>query len=236
MYFLKLLKENIFLFLFFVFAFSYGYSLIVVNNGLIYVLKPFIVPSLVLHYVINVEEKNNFYIIALFFAFLGDLFFSIPTEDGFLIAMSSFVIFNLFIMIIVSESAGEIKISNLFLSMMPFLILLFIIINYLFSKLGAKSILLTIYGVILVFLCTFSLYYYIKTRSKMALYFLLGSLLFVLAGVSKGLKEFDVDTSFLKIMNNVSYTFSLYFYYRAMTAKRVVIDKPQLQGEKSITY
>lgn len=70
----------------------------------------------------------------------------------------------------------------------------------------------------------------------MALYFLLGSLFFVLAGVSKGLKEFDVDTSFLKIMNNVSYTFSLYFYYRAMTAKRAVIDKPQLQGEKSITY
>lgn len=236
MSFLKLLRKHILLILFFAFAFGYGYSLLTNQDAFIYLLKPFIVPSLILHYIAKANTVNIFFIIALFFAFTGDLLFNIVMDDAFLLAMSSFVMFNFFIMIIVAERAGEIKINNFLISIMPFLLILFIVINYAFNAQGTMSLLLTIYGGIIAILSAFCLYFYLKTKGTMALYFLIGSLFFIVAGISKGLKEFDVNTFFLKVLNNISYTFSLYFYYKAMMSKHAIIDNSELQSRKSITY
>lgn len=236
MYFLALLKKNILLIIFFIVSFWYGYTNISGDIGNQYLLKPFMVSSLLIHYLVTAKKPNVFFTSALIFALLGDLFFNILTEEAFMFGMASFLVFNLFMLIVVADRAGEIQMSNLFLAMIPFLLLLFIVIYYLFSGAGDNKILLTIYGIALVFLCTFSLFYYIKTKSTVALYFVLGSTLFVLAGIAKAVKEYIGITLSMEIMNNVAYTLSLYCYYKAMMLKRVLLDKPDLQGEQSITY
>lgn len=233
---LKLFGKNIFLLLFFVFAFGYGYSLVLGYEPYKYFLKPFIVPSLLILYLINSKEKSIFFIVALFFALLGDLLFSVATRNSFVYAMGSFLIFNLFIMMIVTEEAGEIRLNHLLLNMTPFLLLFFIIIYFLIENVGAMIILMSIYGVVLVVLCSFCLYYLIRTKSKIALYFFLGSMFFVSAGLTKVLKDYFGITAELRIMNNISYTFSLFFYYKAMITERVIIDDVELQNEKPLMY
>lgn len=230
------LKKNILLIIFFIISLWYGYSNIAGELGSQYLLKPFMVSSLLIHYLVTAKKPNVFFMSALIFALLGDLFFNIITDEAFMFGMASFLVFNLFMMIVVADRAGEIQISNLFLAMIPFLLILFIVIYYLFSDAGDNKILLTIYGVALVFLCTFSLYYYIKTKSTVALYFVIGSSLFVLAGIAKAAKEYIGVTLSMEIMNNVAYMLSLFCYYKAMMSKRVLIDRPELQNQKSITY
>lgn len=214
------LKKNILLIIFFIVSLCYGYSNISANLGNQYLLKPFMVSTILMHYTIVAKKIDVFFISALLFALLGDLFFNIVTEEAFMFGMASFLVFNLFMTIVVAERAGEIQISNLFLAMIPFLLLLFIIIYYLFPNAGEVKILLTIYGFALVFLCSFSLYYYIKTKSIVALYFVLGSSLFVLAGIAKAVKEYIGITVSMEIMNNVAYMLSLFFYYRALIVKK----------------
>lgn len=218
------------------FAFGYGYSMVTGCKPYQYFLKPFIVPSLLIHYLINSEKKNAYYITALFFALLGDLLFNIVTPNAFVYALGSFLIFNLFIMIIVTEQAGEIRLNLLLLNMTPFLLLFFIINYFLMENVGAMIVLLSIYGIMLVLLCTFCLYYLIRTKSKIALYFFLGSMFFVAAGLTKVLKDYFGVTAELRAMNNISYTLSLFFYYRAMVSKKVVIEGEELQNEKPLTY
>lgn len=236
MTFSRQLKENIFLVIFFIVSLWYGFSNITGDVGSQYFLKPFMVSSILIHYLIKAKKINNFFITALFFALLGDLFFNIVTEQGFIYGLASFLVFNLFMMIIVTEKAGEIRISNLFLSMIPFLLLLFIMVYYIFPDSGELKILLTIYSTTLVFLCTFSLYYYIKTKSVVSQYFLLGCSFFVLAGIAKLVKDYIGVTISMEIMNNVCYMLSLYFYYKALIAKEVRIDTLSSENQEPHVY
>lgn len=194
------------------------------------------VSFLLLQYVFNSKEKSSFFITALFFALLGDLLFNIVTPNASVYAMGSFLIFNLFMMILVTEKAGEIKLNLLLLYTTPFMLIFFIVINFLLKNVGVMIIIMSIYGIMLVLLCSFCLYYLVKTKSEMALYFFLGSLLFVLAGLTKVLKDYYGITVTLRIINNLVYTFSLYFYYKAMVVKRKLIDNSDLQEQGFITY
>lgn len=233
---LRFFGKNVFLLLFFLFAFGYGYSLVVDIESFEYFLKPFIVSSLLIHYLINSKERKMFFIAALFFALLGDLLFNIVTPNTFVYAMGSFLIFNLFIMMIVTEEAGEIRLSHFLLNVTPFLLLFFIIIYFLMENVGVMAILMGVYGIVLVVLCSFSLYYLIRTKSKIAIYFFLGSILFVIAGLTKVLKDYFGVTDQLRIFNTLSYTFSLFCYYKAVVAKKVIIDDSELQNKKTLMY
>lgn len=220
---LRFFGKNIFLLLFFFFAFGYCYSLVKDLVAYQYFLKPFMVSSLLIQYVLVSKEKNSFFIAALFFALLGDLFFNVETPSFFVYAMGCFLIFNSFMMILVAESAGEIRISNLFLYTAPFFLILFIAINFLTKNVGSILVLMTVYGIMLMLLCALCLYFLVKTKSKTAIFFFLGSLSSTLASFTKVLKDYFGITIFLLVVTSLSYIFSLFFYYKAMLNEEKIV-------------
>lgn len=233
---IKLLKDNFFLILFLIVSLTYAYGIANELDSIIYFYKPFIVSSITAHYVINTNQINKVFLFALVAALLGDLFFNIITEHFFILAMTSFLVFNLLLMILAAEKAGEISVRFLLISTIPFIfILAFVLRNYL-NNVGNISILLTIFGSVVVLLGAFSSYAYFKKRNRTTLYFLLGSLAFVIATVSKGLKQFTFMYDYdVRLINTIAYTFSLFFFCRAMVIEQVVTEKKAISQESIIS-
>lgn len=219
-------KKHIFLLLFFVVSVMYAYGIANELNSIIYLYKPFLVLTLTLHYVTNTPEINKTFLFALVFALLGDVFFNIITEEFFMLAMSSFMIFNLLLIIIAANKAGEISVRFLLVSTIPFvLILAYVLMNYL-NNVGSISLLIAIFGFIVVLLGAFSSYAYFKKRNRSTLFFFLGSLAFVITTISKGLKQFTLMYDYdVRLMNTVCYVLSLFFFCHAMVIKDEVVAK-----------
>lgn len=231
------LRSNVFLILFFVISAIYGYGIVNDKVSLIYLFKPFITISLIIYYLKEVKNINSIFLIALVFAFLGDLLFNIITYNTALLAMGSFLIFNLLLMVIASERVGVIKARKLFLAVIPFAVLFVVILNMFFKNAGDMTVLINIYGFIVVLMCAFSLNTFLKIRDKESLYFLLGALFFITASVSKGLKEFSGSSAdfYIKLVNISGYALSLFFFCQSLILSKAQgklhVKNTKLQNE-----
>lgn len=222
-------KNNIFLLMFCMVSVAYGYGIAYNLNSIIYFFKPFIVLSIALHYIVNTKWLNKRFLTALIFALLGDVLFNITTPQFFIFAMSSFLIFILLLMTIAAEKSGEINFKPLLLATIPFVLILTYVLKKYLNDVGSISILLAVFGVIVVVLSAFSTHAYYKKRDITTLYFFLGTLAFILASISKGLKQFALVSDVnIKLMNTLCYVISLFLFSRAM----IVDEKVSTQTEK----
>lgn len=213
MKFLHIIKEKLFILLFFIATIAYIIASVTNDYDMIYFTKPFIVISLLIHYVFVDKGRNIIFIAALFAAYFGDLFFSIKTEFPYIIAMGCFLLYSLFIMVIVSTKMKFIEFKKLLLFSIPFLIIIFFLVFVFFNNKGSMLGLFYVNAFAVVLLGSFSLYYLVKTKQKAALFFTLGCLFFIIAGAGKGFKLFYEQVVDAKILNIAGYALSLFFYY-----------------------
>lgn len=221
-------KRNIFLIIFFIISFIYGYSIINKIDSQIYFFKPFIILSILIHYVLRASKINTVFLVGLSFAFCGDLLFNIVTPETIIIAMGCFLIFNLVLMLIATERVGVLSARKLLITTVPFLILFLLVLHFFFDNIGNMQILIITYGAIVVLLGSFSLNTYLKNRDNESLLFFIGSLFFVVASVSKGLKEFSFSYSefYINITNIISYVLSIFFFSQSLILNKA--DKPSI--------
>lgn len=213
---LALIRKNIFLALFFVVSITYIYFNYKQNNTVTFYLKPFIVITLLLQY-FNAKAKkyNLFFIAALLFALSGDIFFNFNTEITHIIAMASFLMFLLFLTIVITHAAKEIRLNNLLLTSVPFLIIFVIISYFFFDFKNVMSGIYLVLAIVISILCSFSFYFYLKERSKKSLYYFIGCLLFIATGFTRMINQFYGMSDGAKLINNITYLFSLFFFYLA---------------------
>lgn len=214
------IKKNIFVITFFCFGFLFTYYNFAQHKNLAFYLKLFIVPSLIISYLVDNQTNNSpLFILILFFAFLGDLLFNLETQLAHILGMGSYLCFVLLLMIVVSKEAKEIVLSTFLRYLMPFLFLFILIVYFFFDYDNVLSFIYLIAGAIIAVFCTFSFYYYLKDRNKKSLYYFIGCMCFILTGFTKMYNSFYEYYSLTKVINNLSYIFALYLFYRAVTTK-----------------
>lgn len=221
---IELIKNNIFLLLFFLVSVAYTYGVVNNLNSIIYLFKPFIVLSLAIYYVSNAYKINKTFLVALVFALLGDVCFNILTEQFFILAMSSFMVFNLLLLTIAANKAGIIRFKFVLMFTVPFILIFgYLLKNYL-NDVGVISLLILIFGLIVILLGAFSSYAYFKNKNRATLFLFLGALAFAITSISKGLKQFTfIDDYDVKLINTSCYVISLFLFCQAMIVKEKVL-------------
>lgn len=218
----KELKEYFFLLLFFVAAILYGYFNVINDSEDTQFVKWFLVPSLLVHYLLNAKKKNWVYVLALVFASCGDLALDrgeIITE---VLGVGFFIGFNLLMIVIISEKIGVIKENKFLQAFVPLLLIIISIIFFLFDDyVGEIRAVIMIYFIILALLSSFSLYYHLCRKTKESLFFFLAVVLFFLNNISKGYESFRTAGVFIKIMNISLYVISHYLYLKSIDIQKV---------------
>jgi len=179
------------------------------------------------YYTVASNNNSKLFLLALFSAFSGDLLFF--NNVSFILGLAFFLVFILLNMLILSKKIGEINIANFFISIIPFLLILVIVLGLFFTDVGLLKLLFLIYGLTLGLYASFSLYFYLKKKSKVALINFIGILFFILATVLRGLRETEGDTVTYMFLNSIFFTIALLLITNAyiMSDNELLKDKKE---------
>lgn len=179
------------------------------------IFKPLIILSLITLYYSTVIERNNWYLLALFFSLLGDVFL-LDKNGYFLLGIGSFLIAQiLFIKLIISQ-LGKVRIRHFIITLLPFLVYFTVLISIIKENLTEFFIPVVIYGITISFFGMVSLLNYFIDKSKRSLVLLIGAVLFIISDSMIALNKFHEPRILYPIAIMITYIFAQYFIYRFM--------------------
>ncbi len=184
--------------------------------SLIVIFKPFILPLLVALYAVSVTKRNIWYVMALIFSFLGDVFLLFEGSLFFIGGLVFFLAAHfLFIRIVISwlqKSSFQHKI----LAFIPFIITFSVLIYVLKDTLNELLIPVIIYGITISLFGAISLLNYLNSRSVKSLWMFLGSVVFIASDSILAIDKFSFSIPLFKVLIMVTYVSAQYLIYRSM--------------------
>ena len=179
------------------------------------IIKPLIILSLITLYYITATERNNWYILALFFSFLGDVFL-LDKNGYFLLGIGSFLIPQiLFIKIIISQLR---RVANyqIFISTLPFIVYFTMLIFKIKDNLNELLIPVVIYGITISVFGMVSLLYYFVNKTKKSQLLLVGAILFIASDSMIALNKFHEPKIMYPVVIMITYILGQFLIYRFM--------------------
>lgn len=175
-----------------------------------------LMPCLAIHYFTNTKKALTPYVLALIFAFLGDIAFLINPDNlaREALTIGSYIIMNALMTFIILEKIEFKGVKRSFI-ISSILGIVFLVFNYLVFKQSEKIVLASaVYFVSLAILCASSISFYLKKKSKVSIYFLLASITHIFASFAKGY-EYMYNNSSSVIVFLLFYGICNYFYVNA---------------------
>ena len=186
------------------------------NNSLLQtIFKPMIILTLIALYYFTVEKKNNWYLLALVFSFLGDVFL-MDKNNLFLYGIGAFLITQiLYIFIIVKQME---KPSNFHKYLYAFLFVNYVVylLTLLKPNLGNLFYPVLVYGITISVFGLVATLNYVTKRTLPSRYLMLGAILFIASDSMIALNKFHVAQTFYPVMIMITYVLAQYLIYRFM--------------------
>lgn len=178
---LKLNSEaSILLLLYFAVGFAEVLSEIYKNSFFIYFLKPLLLPILAFIYYKNSKVRNNYYLTALFFGVLANIFFISRTFESVIIGSLFHVFYRILIIYIIIKSLGIKHFLALFLGSIPFIVVFSYAAMLTMDDLGDALYIFIVQSLFMSFLGGYSISYHIIENNKMSFWLLISNVLFAL--------------------------------------------------------
>lgn len=190
------------------------------DNQLETIVKPLIIASLLVFYVVSSEKINKWYIIALLFSFLGD-FFMLDSKH-LLIGTSCFLVAHLTYIKISLDSLGKTPLVNVLLPLFFFVAFLIFVIWLIEANISSFIVLIVIYGLVICSLAALSYINYLQKNNRANLFLFLGSFLFVVTNIFMGLNRFYSEYTISKVITMGLYILAQFFICKAIIKKTSV--------------
>ena len=180
--------------------------------------KPFIIISLMAIYLTSVKNKNYWFLAALFFSFLGDVFL-LDNNDMFLFGIAAFLITQLiYIKIIIGYLYHSSK-SQKLQAILPFAIYFVLLIYLLIDNLGEYLIPVLVYGLTISVFGIVSLLNYIINKSQTSKLLLFGAFLFIASDSMIAFDRFYESKGFYSVLIMITYILAQYLICKYMISK-----------------
>lgn len=177
-------------------------------------IKPLIMPCLLLLYTqsVNKERYDYYYMFSVAFCALGDYFFL--NENRFLIGLFSFLIASIFYSYTISRYIKELNFNVFFKNVLPFLVFLLIFMTSMASYLKSMLFPALIYGLAIVSLGSISFTKFQEDGSKESHQLVIGVFIFILSDVLIAVRMFlDSNLIFATISMGL-YIISQYLIFK----------------------
>jgi len=193
---------------------------VAIDNSLLQIIfKPMIILSLIALYYFTVEKKNNFYLMALFFSFLGDVFL-LDKNNMFLYGIAAFLITQVFFIVIIVKQMKKPSTFHKYLYAFLFLNYIVYLLSLLKPNLGELFYPVLVYGVTISVFGLVATLNYVTKRTKPELILMLGALLFIASDSIIALNKFHEPRTFYPVTIMITYVLAQYLIYKFM-AKEV---------------
>ena len=176
--------------------------------------KPMLMITLFWYYYSNTKQLNKYFVLGLFFSFLGDLLLLGTGEVYFIFGLLFFLIAHVFYIIMVLSFIQTRKFKDFIMAGVPFLLLFLVLMNILFAGLGAMKIPVIIYAMTISFFGIVSLLLYLQSKTKISLLLLVGVLIFIRSDTILALNLFYKTQSFYPLLIMMTYVLAQYLICR----------------------
>jgi len=187
---------------------------VALNNSLLQtIFKPMIMLSLFALYYFTVDKKNNWYLFALVFSLVGDILL-MDKNNLFIFGIGAFLITQiLYIIIIVRQMQRP---SNFHKYLYAFLFVNYVVylLTLLKPNLGDLFYPVLVYGITISVFGLVATLNYVSKRTRLALYLMLGAMLFIASDSMIALHKFHIAQSFYPIMIMITYVLAQYLIFR----------------------
>ena len=188
---------------------------------IVYAFKPLVLLSLLALYTLSVSKRNKWYILALVFSFLGDVFLLFEGQLFFMIGLVSFLIAHLLFIKIILGWLTKSSLYTIIVAFIPFLITFSGLIYMLKDSLNELLIPVIIYGITISLFGVVSLLNYLNTKTAKALWMFFGALVFITSDSILAINKFYFSKEIFGILLMVTYIVAQYLIYRSMILKKV---------------
>lgn len=147
---------------------------------LVWYTKPLILPLLIGYYIRRSNKINAYYLIALLFCWIANLFFIDNTWNYILLGVACFLIYRILVIIIVLKKVKMPDLLPLFLGSIPFVFIYASVAIFTFNIIGDSLYLFLIQGIFTIFLGGLSLVNYMLNSNKTNKILFVSALLFVI--------------------------------------------------------
>jgi uncharacterized membrane protein YhhN len=213
-------------FLFFILVSFLDVVGIFIQNPLLQtVCKPMIIPSLMAWYLIKTDAINKWYVIALFFSFVGDVLL-LDKINLFIFGIAAFLITQVIYIFIFSKGLAKVSRQKKLTSILPFLLFYSALISILSPNLNDLLIPVMVYGMAISIFGTIALLNYLAVKNKLSMTLLQGALLFILSDSMIALNKFHEEQSFYPVTIMLTYIVAQYLIASYMLgSESKVLDK-----------
>ncbi|WKK65004.1 lysoplasmalogenase [Lutimonas zeaxanthinifaciens] len=177
--------------------------------------KPLIIPSLIAFYLSVSEIKNKFFLLALFFSFLGDVLL-LDKSNLFLYGIAAFLLTQLIYIFIFSKGLNKSVRGIRLKASVPFMIFYMVLIWILYPGLGSFLVPVLVYGFAISVFGVVSLLNYLIRDKELARYLLAGAILFIISDSMIALNKFHLERSFYAPLIMITYISAQYLIVRFM--------------------
>ncbi|MBT7242104.1 MAG: lysoplasmalogenase [Flavobacteriaceae bacterium] len=176
--------------------------------------KPMLMITLFWYYYSNAKKLNKYFVLGLFFSFLGDILLLGTGEMYFVFGLLFFLIAHVFYIIIVLKIIQITKPKEFIIASVPFLLLFLVLMNVLYAGLGAIKIPVIIYAITISFFGIVSLILYLQAKTKISMLLLVGVLTFIASDTILALNLFYKKQSFYPLLIMMTYVLAQYLICR----------------------
>ena len=176
--------------------------------------KPMLMITLFWYYYSNAKKLNKYFVLGLFFSFLGDILLLGAGEVYFVFGLLFFLIAHVFYIIMVLKIIQIAKPKEFIIAGVPFLLLFLVLMNVLYAGLGAMKIPVIIYAMTISSFGIVSLILYLQAKTKISLLLLVGVLTFITSDTILALNLFYKKQSFYPLLIMMTYVLAQYLICR----------------------
>ena len=176
--------------------------------------KPMLMITLFWYYYSNAKKLNKYFVLGLFFSFLGDILLLGTGEMYFVFGLLFFLIAHVFYIIMVLKIIQITKPKEFIIAGVPFLLLFLVLMNILYAGLGSMKIPVIIYAMTISFFGIVSLILYLQAKTKISLLLLVGVLTFITSDTILALNLFYKKQSFYPLLIMMTYVLAQYLICR----------------------
>ncbi|MBS9781176.1 MAG: lysoplasmalogenase [Gammaproteobacteria bacterium] len=169
-------------YLFFIILLADIFAIVTGNHGLQIVFKPLLMIVLGIHYRLSVARVNKLFVLALCFAFIGDVLLLFDSNvTYFLGGIASFLVMHLFYIGIFSTFLQKKSLPVFAKGIVPFLCYFSVILLLIFNQLNELLIPVLVYGGVISLFGTVCLVNYVQKQSTDNRWLLIGAVLFIIS-------------------------------------------------------
>lgn len=205
--------------LFFIAAAADIFAIVTGNEPLETYAKPMLLTLLAVVYLVSVKKPNFWYVLGMFFCFIGDVLLMFKGANFFMYGIAAFLLAHVvYIKITVGFLPKELT-SKMITSAFPFVFFFAILMYLIYDNLGEMLIPVVVYGVTISTFGSVAFLNYREEKSTENLWLFIGAIIFILSDSLIALNKFYQPNEVYGVSIMITYILAQFLICKAMIVK-----------------